>query len=325
MEELLGKYFSNEVTVQEAEKVRRWRAENAENARFFFEAKSAWHAATSYVAPTGVLDTILNDHAKTVVLDQKSLRKEKSNNSWLGIAAAIALLIVAGLAGWFVFDNNHTVALPDTPPMAASVLLDDGSILMLYQGTSYEVIEISRERRVVKVSGKAYFDVLRDTDRPFVIYANDAMIEVLGTSFSIDTDTYLGTEVIVESGRVAVSHNPEIFSGPSEEVLLVKGEKGIVINSEEAITKQKIADDNYLAWSNGLISFKQDNLKEVARLLEEVYGLEVEFRNEALLNCQLTAKFKKKSAEEIIQIISSTFDITHRITNNRVVFSGKGC
>ncbi len=325
MEELLGKYFSGEVSEQEAEKVRQWRSDNAENARFFFEAKSAWHAATSYEAPVGVLDSILNDHAKTIKLEQKNTFEEKSNNNWFRVAAAIALLVVAGLAGWFVLNNNNAVAPLDAPPMAASVLLDDGSILMLYTGTTYEVVEMSREQRVVKISGKAYFDVLRDTNRPFVIYANDAKIEVLGTSFSIDTDSDLGTEVMVESGRVAVSHNPEMFSGESEEVLLVKGEMGIVKNSEETITKQKIGNDNFLAWSNGVISFKQDNLAEVGRLLKEVYGMEVEFQNEELMNCQLTAKFNKKSAKEIIQIISSTFDITHRITNDRVVFSGKGC
>ncbi|MDW3191410.1 MAG: FecR domain-containing protein [Cytophagales bacterium] len=324
MEELLGKYFSGEVSEQEAEKVRQWRADNADNARFFFEAKSAWHAATSYEAPAGVLDSILNDHAKTIDFDQK-ISEEKSNSNWFRVAAVIALLVVAGVAGWFVMNSRPTTIPFDTPPMAAAVLLDDGSILSLYEGTTYEVVEMSNTQRVVRVSGKAYFDVLRDTDRPFVIYANDAMIQVLGTSFSIDTDADLGTEVMVESGRVAVSHNPEIFTGNSEEVLLVKGEMGIVKNSEESITKQRIGDDNYLAWSTGVISFKQDNLSEVAKLLKEVYGMEVEFQNQELMNCQLTAKFKKKSAKEIIQIISSTFDITHRITNDRVVFSGKGC
>lgn len=325
MEELLGKYFSGEVSEQEAEKVRQWRSINAENARFFFEAKSAWHAATSYEAPSGVLDSILNYRANTVTFEQKDQIKENSGNSWFRVAAAIALLVVAGVAGWFVMNSRPTTIPFDTPPMAAAVLLGDGSILSLYEGTDYEVVEMSRTKRVVRVSGKAYFDVLRDTNRPFVIYANDAMIEVLGTSFSIDTDSDLGTEVMVESGRVAVSHNPEIFTGESEEVLLVKGEMGIVKNSEEFITKQKIGDDNYIAWSNGVISFKQDNLTEVALLLEEVYGLKVEFQNEELGNCQLTAKFNKKSAKEIIRIISSTFDLEHRITNDRVVFSGKGC
>ncbi len=320
MEELLGKYFSGEVSEQEAEKVRQWRSDNAENAHFFFEAKSAWHAAASYKAPAGVLDSILNDHAKTVELEQKS------SNGWFRVAAAVALLMVAGLAGWFVLNSNEAVTTSlDTPPMASAILLEDGTTLTLYKGATYEVMEMNRKQRVVKVSGKAYFDVVRDEKRPFVIYANDAMVEVLGTSFSIDTDSDLGTEVMVESGRVAVSHNPEVFTGNSEEVFLVKGEMGIVQSSKDGITKQRIADENFLAWSSGVISFKEERLAEVSKLLEEVYGVEVEFDNDELVNCQLTAKFRKKSAKEIIQIISSTFDIEHRITNDRVVFSGKGC
>lgn len=325
MEELLGKYFSGEVSKQEAEKVKQWRANNAENARFFFEAKSAWHAATSYEAPAGVLDAILNDHAKTVVIEQKNQVEHKSNYSWFRVAAVVALLLVAGFSGWFVLNNDTTVAPIETAPMASAILLEDGSTVTLYKGSTYEVVEMNRNQRVVKVSGKAYFDVVRDTERPFVIYANDAKVEVLGTSFSIDTDSDEGTEVMVESGRVAVSHNPEVFSGNSKEVLLVKGEMSIVQSSTEVITKKKIVNDNFLAWSNGVISFKEENLEVVGELLNEVYGLEVEFQNKELINCQLTAKFKKKSAEEIIQIISSTFDITHRITNDRVVFSGKGC
>ena len=86
MEELLGKYFSGEVSEQEAEKVRQWRADNAKNARFFFEAKSAWHAATSYEAPAGVLDSILNDHAKIIDFNQTIQEEKKSNRSWFRVA-----------------------------------------------------------------------------------------------------------------------------------------------------------------------------------------------------------------------------------------------
>lgn len=320
MEELLGKYFSGEASNTEAEKVRQWRSENTENARFFFEAKSAWHATSSYEAPEGLFDSIFNDRAKTVSINEKS-----SDGSWFKVAAAVALLLVAGLSGWMVWQSDMDVVPIDTPPMASAVYLEDGSVLTLYKGSSYEVLKMSSKERVVKVSGKAYFDVVRDTDRPFVIFANDAKVEVLGTSFSIDTDSDLGTEVMVESGKVAVSHNPEVFEGDSEEVFLEKGEMGIVQPSGEMITKQKIADDNFLAWSSGVISFKQEKLSEVGALLKEVYGLEVTFENDALIDCEMTAKFNKKTAEEIIQIISSTFDIKHTKTENIVVFSGKGC
>ena len=319
MEDLLGKYFSGEASAEEIDEIKQWRSSNAENARFFLESKSVWQSATSFEPPAGLLDSIINDRANVVEMAQEK------TFSWIRYAAVISLLLVAGFAGWFVLNDGVDPILPETPPLAQAVILEDGSTLTLYKGATHEVIEMDRQQRVVRVTGKAYFDVIRDENRPFVIYANDARVEVLGTSFSIDTESEMGTEVMVESGKVAVSHNPEVFKGQNEQVLLVKGEMGIVEPLKDAITKQKIYDENFLSWSSGILSFKEENLADVGQLMKEVYGLDVQFESAALEKCQLTAKFHKKSAEEIIQIISATFDIEHRITNDRVVFSGKGC
>lgn len=323
MEDLLGKYFSGEATAKEVDEIKKWRSSNDENARFFLEAKSAWQSTVTYEPPANLLQSILNDHAKVVDINTQS--EPTSGGSWMRYAAVISLLLVAGFAGWFVLNDDVSLALPATPPMASAIILEDGSTLTLYKGSTYEVVDMNENERVVRVNGKAYFDVERDESRPFTIYANNAKVQVLGTSFTIDTDSDTGTEVMVESGKVSVSHNPETFEGTSESVFLEKGEMGIVASSRDLITKKRIDDQNYLSWSSGILSFKEDNLAEVGKLMKEVYGLDVQFENENLGNCQLTAKFNKKSAEEIIQIISSTFDIKSRITNDRVVFSGKGC
>ena len=185
---------------------------------------------------------------------------------------------------------------------------------------------IDEKERIVRIEGKAYFDIRRDTDRPFIIYTNEAKVEVLGTSFQVDASNPEVTEVIVESGVVAFSQNPDNYLGRTTSIKLTKGEKGIIKPDAKGIIKQKNRDANYLAWANQKLVFKGTKLSEVGDLIEEVYGYQVNFSNKDIPNCKLTATYDKKSPKEVIKLISNTFGFTYEMTNDKVItFSGKAC
>lgn len=307
MEEVLAKYFIGEADKDEISLVESWRSESESNAKAFLEAKTVWlNSGVEIQAPEGVLNEILKESsAKQVSFIMRS---------WVKYASAAVLILAISLL--FVLNQN---ASTDT---FSSKKLNDGSEIALHGTSSLEVLTFNDHIREVKVSGKAYFDIERDESRPFIIHTENAKIEVLGTTFLIDTYGNK-TEVCVESGLVELSKN---INGKSEvAVTLTSGEMGLVNNVNKGIIKKNNNNLNYLAWKTKIISFNESSMSEVKAVIEDVYGIEITFENPAFKACKLTAKLNKKKAKDAVEIIARTFGAEFEYTNGKAILKGKGC
>ncbi|MEM9327948.1 MAG: FecR domain-containing protein [Bacteroidota bacterium] len=313
MEEQLGKYFSGEATEQEILEIRRWRNESEENARSFLESKRLWVEAgmATIEAPKEVLKRIVDVEEKSVSRPWTLLR----------YAAVISLLLAMGW--WFFLRPTDAGLRDELLPMVEIHQLEDGTKLNLYRGSSFSVVKMTEDQRIVRLQGKGFFDVVRDEERPFVVETEHARVEVLGTSFVVDTKALEGTEVLVASGKVSMAPKEEREN--ADALLLEVGDKGVLADDASVLEKRDIANENFMAWSSGVLSFKEEELADVGEVLKEVYGLQVSFTNSEAANCQLTAKYRRKSREEVVRLIADTFDMKYRIKGNQVQFSGRAC
>ncbi len=309
MNEQLARFFSGEASEEERRVILSWRGENRENAAAFLEAKEVWiNTEKTKITPgQGVLEDIL----KTRTLD--SLRP---SFGWLRYAALIVSVIA--VAFWFYGGQDEGEF---KLPLAESYRLKDGSTITVHGSSKFEVLEMSKQQRVVSLRGKAYFDVERDETRPFLIQTENATISVLGTSFVIDSETTT-THVLVESGKVAMeaSSNTNL-----PKVYLEGGDRGTWRDGARAISKKRIRDDNYLAWNTGLLVFDEAKLNEVQSVLKDVYDLDLELSGEGLADCRLTAKFDKRPAKEVVEIIAATFDLSASFSGNEATLVGQSC
>lgn len=306
MEELLAKYFSGEASIDERSLVESWRGESKENAQVFFDSKIVWIGTDkSEVSRPDILASILEN-----VQEKKGFQFYLSNNVWLKYAAAAVLILAIGL----LFILNQTNQSYQTQTLA------DGSEISIHGDAQLKVVSMSNEVREVRLlDGKAYFSIKRDESRPFIIHTDNATVKVLGTSFLINTDK-ADTEVCVESGLVEL-----IKAGGDLSVKLEKGEMGYVSEANKGIIKKPNDNPNYLAWKTKVLVFKNSEMSEVKRVIEEVYGISVEIDNPTFNDCKLTAKINKKKIKDAIEIIARTFDVDYEIKDNKVVLKGSGC
>ena len=202
-------------------------------------------------------------------------------------------------------------------------MLADGSEITLHGESVIHSINIDENIREVRLEGKAYFDIKRDESRPFIIWTDNARIEVLGTSFVIDSDD-VHTEVSVESGLVALI-KPGDQGKTDLSVKLAEGEVGMIENETKGITKRNNTNVNYLAWKTKTLTFERASMASVEEILEDVYGIDIQFENENLKNCSLTAKFKERRAKDAIEIIAKTFGLTFEMKKEKVILKGRGC
>lgn len=310
MEEQLSKYFAGEASASDKKEVNNWREESEENALQFLEYKMIWLSTEKPIEPnSSILNQIVSkeDGAKVVLWP-----------SFLKYAAAVILL---GLIGSLWYFNNDQPIEERVVFRGESTILPDGSVVTLKEGASLASVDFRADERRVTLSGKAFFEIERDEAKPFVVITEDATITVLGTSFLVNKDSDF-TEVCVKTGLVAFSTNDPKKNNMS--VNLQPGEMGVIGNNLQGIVKRKNNDKNFLAWKDGALSFERTRASEVVGILEDVYGKKFDLP-ENLTNCRLTAKFKQKSLEEVIQIISVTFNWAYEINEDKVVLSGEGC
>ncbi|MFT6868163.1 MAG: transmembrane sensor [Cyclobacteriaceae bacterium] len=314
MENLLTKYFLGEASKSEVEEVINWRNASEDNSRQFFEFKTIWTETERVEKPDpSILHSIL--HEENLTLKVVPIWQSKY------FRFAASLLIALGLV-FTIYQTNQSSDDSHGFSSLSSMTLPDGTHVHLYKGASVQVGDFTNIRQV-ELKGKAYFDVVRDESKPFIILTESTKVEVLGTSFVVnaaeDSDI---AQVMVESGTVAFSARE---NETVEKLILTKGEKGSLVNEVNIMEKSNIDDDNFLAWKTHNISFKKSSLGEVSRILEDVYDISIDFENENLEGCLLTATFNEKRIDEVVKIISETFNLKSQRSKNTITFAGSGC
>lgn len=304
MEKELAKYFAGEASEIEKREIQEWRNQSDENAAEFLAHKEAWLIGSKHQAAP---ESLLNE-----ILKEKPVGRVIPMATYLRYAAAMLLVCASVFLIYrFTQEDSDRVLIAQEGAYA----LPDGSAVFLRKGASLELAFTEHSRKVI-LTGKAHFTVKRDEQLPFIVATENVEVQVLGTSFVVDSET---DRVFVESGKVRFSATES-----SERIELSKGQMAR-LTSENTVISGPIVDVNYLAWMNKKISFRSLPLTEVAGVLKDVYDLEVKFDSPGIQNCLLSADFNNKNAEEVAGFIAKAFGYDYILSDNKLTLSGKSC
>ena len=81
------------------------------------------------------------------------------------------------------------------------LVLEDTSSIQLDTNSQLRIAYSEGRRQIILQQGKAYFDVAKNPDRPFQVYAAGGMVQAVGTAFTVAVDNQ-DIEVTVDEGRV---------------------------------------------------------------------------------------------------------------------------
>lgn len=149
--------------------------------------------------------------------------------------------------------------------------LSDGSLVILDAGSSitYPVV-FQDKNRVVKVEGQAWFEIARDTARPFIVQHNNKQVQVYGTHFNVKAyNDEPDMRVTLAEGSIKVTNG-------SASQMLVPGQQAILSKSGDGISVDARADiEETIAWKNGLFEYKSKDLTHVMRDVARWYDIEI--------------------------------------------------
>lgn len=212
-----------------------------------------------------------------------------------GVAAAAAVgifLYLSWLTSWTdyaAYDIAQTFTLPDS----SSVTLAPGSTLSLQK---------HKDKRLVQMTGKVYFNVRHDDRAPFRVDAGSGFVKVLGTRFQVDSQDPISVSVV--SGKVLFS---AIRSG-EEALILTKGQSAVLDPAASKPVEITPKHPNPAAWATGEFIYDNTPLPEVLSELSEYYDVTLvafDAGHSSGESRRLSGEFSTSSLQEILNLINS--------------------
>lgn len=311
----LAKYLAGEASERERKEVEHWINRDHHHLKSFNETEMYWNKIHKQAESSSIdVDAAWNNLKGKILEEEPDIKEGGKIISWpnrmIRYAAMVLLLIGLGVGGFYSYRNiskavNTVTVHTPVDNGKKQIFLPDGSMAYLNYSTRLNYPkQFDDPKRNVNVEGEVYFDVKENPVRPFVISAKDARIEVLGTSFNVNTNFPEDkVEVYVQSGKVKLSRK----NNPDQYLILEPGYKGIL--TPNSLKKTSKTDNNYISWATGRLIFKGQDLDDVINTLMRTYHVNIQIKDPEIRDYTITTNFTNESIDTVLSVIATTFGL----------------
>lgn len=263
------------------------------------------------------------------------LLQSRFSEKFIWVLKAAAVFLVAISMGWLIVPDSP---LPNQKLTEEQVLLvneaqsgenkfmtlPDGSSIVLAPGSGLYHRDdwLSKPVKHLRLEGEALFSIApgeQSTHPKLVVETDDGTTAVWGTRFSVST-LGEGTQVVLEEGEVRV--NVSGFNGDNENRVIVPGQRANFKKFDRAIDIQEVNPLVYTSWATGKLVFDNTPVLLLFDRIERTYGVNVEIKNEEILNRELSGSIRFENLDSLIQAISEVLKTDITRTGNTVLING---
>lgn len=333
-----------------------------ENEQFFHELITNWWNFKNFkIADT---DTEKDDHFNYILSTASAKQSNEQNRlpsekimfikkgpailRWsMGIAAVLIGLIIGFQFGLFGNDMGNSTKIRYNEIVAkrgtkSKLILPDGSQVWLNSESkiTYDPSFNDSIREVV-LEGEAYFDIVKDKNRPFIVKTSAINIRVLGTAFNVKSYKHDPTvETTLVRGLIEVQNNNE----PNGSKIILRPNEKLVYNKTDASTSNQVLDsstkDNKVAqlisistiskfipdsareetsWVYGRLVFDGDSFSELTEKMERWYNKKITIKNKRLEKYRFGGVFENESVEEALKALQLITMFKYTIYENEII------
>jgi ferric-dicitrate binding protein FerR (iron transport regulator) len=319
-----------------------WKIENSTNTSVKKERDDHFNKILDIANSTDLIDNAMMVDGKT-----NFAKKIKPFLKWSMATAAVLI----GLAVCIQYVNSNKNNLLDIGNnyneivakrgTKTKIILPDGSQVWLNSDSKLSYgARFNDTIREVSLEGEAYFDVIKDKKRPFVVMTNALNIRVLGTAFNIKSYAQDATiETTLIRGIIEVRKNNEpvtkkIVLTPNEklvynklEALLVRpnNEQNTIAKKLESLSittlSKNIPDSSRVetAWIYGRLVFDGDSFETLAEKMERWYNIKITIQNQSISNNRFSGVFEKENVEEAFKALQLITMFKYDIHDNEIL------
>ncbi len=352
---LLSRNLSGEATAGEKEALQRWLEEHPSHRQQYELLQQLWQAKNNPPEPAvepSKISRILQLAAVEEALHENTEwpAPPPQKRKWLTSFRFAAILFLLLIGTWAITkwastnrssSENKIVAQKGSRTRA---ILPDGSTVWLNAGSSISYgAGFNDKKRELTLFGEAYFDVVKQTDRPFIVHAGSIQIKVLGTSFNVKSypeDAMVETTLI--KGLVQITQpgkKSPIYLHPNQKIILPTetgsaGETVQPVNVTDPTANKAIKEEStgiaYLdsslkenerletAWLFNRLEFRDDDFIALARKLERWYNITIHFEDEKVKQLMFNGSIESESVEQAFKALQTAVPFKYSIKGNEI-------
>lgn len=255
---------------------------------------------------------------KEQVGDLKQVKKKKYTKfTYAAAAVAFICLISVGIlykSGFFtgksVLPNwNEKLTIMGEK---ASIKLADGTDVLLNAGSKLTYPGFfNGAKREVYLEGEAYFEVAKDSAKPFIIRSSNLKVTVLGTKFNINSfneeDKIL---VSLVEGKVSVA---EEYAGMQKSLIILQPQQQLIYDKEgQACEVEYFDQQKAIGWKNNILKFEKEPLNKIFPILERTFGVKFELADNKLSSQKVTVNFKNDSFWTVASVLKNLTGLKYK-------------
>ena len=274
----------------------------------------------------------------------QSYTSPKTHKKYIIAASLVIAVMVCFLFPWSSGNSIPENQVGTKKGSKSHIILPDGTSVWLNADSKITYADnFQGETREVSLVGEAYFDVVKNPKKPFIIHTGAMEVKVLGTVFNLRS--YPGemtTEASLLHGMIEVTLN----GTEKKKIILKPNEKLTVLNSGEpyqkttlaaskkilhveenlpllAITKihynQKDSSNTETSWVYNKLSFDNETIDRVLSKIEQWYDIEIEVQDEAIQTKHFTATFENKSLQDVMEALALALNFTYTEKKGKIM------
>ena len=250
----------------------------------------------------------------------QSAKPQRLIGQWMRYAAIFILASVLGFMADYVLypkesaDSADHIEYSSEKGSVSTIHLKDGSAIWLSSGTKLVIGQNPKGETIAKLDGEAYFELIPNPNRKFIVDLGKFQIRDIGTTFNVrayESEHIISTTLI--KGQIDLikdSGKSFLTVKPGEYVEYNKTSKEIAVNQQDPSI--------VTAWKDGKFVFIDQPLSEICTDLENWYNVEIQIEDQKLASTRYTSVVKRSTTiEMVLRILSVTDRIKYEIINKK--------
>ncbi len=327
--------LTDQASKEDLEILHDWKSESRENAGLYHSYKEAFING-KYTPKAKDSEAVYNQLSEKLGLDKIKTNGDRNitrsrismERRWFRYAAVLLVFLTASMVIYKTKDlwliNDHTatseaglVVKSNPRGIKSLITLPDGSKVKLNSESHIEYYSDFSQDRNVKLVGEAFFEVVRDTLRPFYVRTGDLSVKVLGTSFNVKAFPFeQNMQVALVTGKVAVEKQEGFVVNP---INYLEPNEMLTYNYQSSDVSIGPFDyDLTVGWKDGELNFKEVGFDEVVKMLERWYGVNITVDPRLDMSGSYTGYYKDERLDGVLEGMGFTYDFDFDIKGEKV-------
>lgn len=202
----------------------------------------------------------------------------------------------------------NTLIVP--PSEDYSITLADGSVITLNSDSRLRFpADFRGGKREVYLEGEAYFTVAPDAKKPFIVHTELTSVQVLGTSFNLNTYKKGVVTASLVSGSV------RLIAGEGNKVTLTPGLESEFTSGGGFVTRGFDSED-VLSWMKGVYYFHDIPLSDLRPVIKRWFGTDLVLENDRLAEKRISGLIEKNRLDDFLKDLRTSAHLRSSMEGN---------